>query len=142
MTADRGAKACARCRVVKSVDEYHRQPSGPLGRHSYCKPCANAEQRRSRVHNVTPEKKARWQLAARYGLTPADVARMREEQGGLCGICAKLMARACVDHDHATGRVRGLLCHGCNIKLAAIEQADYRTAAIAYLKHHSADAKQ
>ena len=49
-----------------------------------------------------------------YGLTPEDVDRMFAEQGGLCAICREAPAVQHVDHDHATNRVRGLLCFNCN----------------------------
>jgi hypothetical protein len=46
-----------------------------------------------------------WEWFARY-----------EEQAGLCGICKKSLSQAetCVDHCHATGKIRGLLCRQCN----------------------------
>ena len=54
----------------------------------------------------------------RYGLTQADADRILAAQGGCCAIChvMKPGGRGSwhVDHDHVTGRVRGLLCHKCN----------------------------
>lgn len=61
---------------------------------------------------------------------------MRADQGGLCGICRRPMKRECIDHDHKTRKVRGLLCHGCNIKLPSVENDEYRVAAIEYLEKH------
>lgn len=54
-----------------------------------------------------------------YGITLADYERMLAEQGGHCAICTATVADARatalhVDHDHTTGRVRGLLCTNCN----------------------------
>jgi len=43
---------------------------------------------------------------------------MIERQAGLCGICTQPMVPGndtCVDHDHATGRITGLLCRACNV---------------------------
>lgn len=59
-------------------------------------------------------------LKATYGIDYADYKAMLEWQGGRCYICRKLpkKKRLAVDHDHATGEVRGLLCadgeRGCN----------------------------
>ena len=60
--------------------------------------------------------RSREHLLRQYGLTNADYDRMMERQGGVCAICGQpptnnLLA---VDHDHKTGRVRGLLCAPCN----------------------------
>ena len=52
-----------------------------------------------------------------YGLQPGDYARMYEAQGGHCAICHRATGatrRLAVDHDHKTGKVRGLLCKSCN----------------------------
>jgi hypothetical protein len=56
-------------------------------------------------------------LKSRYGVTCAQYEQMLEEHGGVCAICAGTNPsgqRLSVDHDHATGAVRGLLCHACN----------------------------
>lgn len=58
-----------------------------------------------------------------YGLAHGEYGRMLVEQKGVCAACGKpeetkgptgKTRRLCVDHDHATGKVRGLLCNGCN----------------------------
>lgn len=124
-------KRCAMCGEVKPLDEFHRQPSGPQGRHSYCKPCFNG---RPRVRNDTPEQKRRWNLRRRYGMEPVEFEGLLNEQGGVCAICRCAPDRPVVDHDHSTGAVRGILCHGCNIKLPAVEDAEFRAAALRYLE--------
>jgi hypothetical protein len=72
----------------------------------------------------------------RYGITPALYASLLEEQGGKCGICRKDKAgkigqRFAVDHDHATGEIRGLLCIKCNSSLGWFEP--HGAKAIVYL---------
>ena len=58
-------------------------------------------------------------LKKRYGVTPEDYARMLEERGGCCEICGRSGAdckrNLCIDHDHLTGNLRGLLCVKCNL---------------------------
>jgi hypothetical protein len=62
-----------------------------------------------------------WNLKVSYGITPADYDRMLAEQEGRCFICReeptmnnRSERSLHVDHDHATGQVRGLLCTRCN----------------------------
>lgn len=91
---------------------------------------ANIERRRRRL--------------ALYGLTEADYERMKDEQGGVCAICGGTQSRAdsdgelVVDHDHATGAVRALLCGLCNTGIGALrDDPTILAAAIAYLRKHS-----
>ena len=55
-------------------------------------------------------------LKERYGLTEAQWDEMFQTQGGKCAICLKPQhgRRLAVDHDHKSGKVRGLLCWRCN----------------------------
>jgi hypothetical protein len=76
----------------------------------------------------------------RYRMTVADYDRMLEEQGGVCKICGSPpplpSARSpylCVDHDHESGRIRGLLCFRCNTGLHYIENWAWRNKAEVYL---------
>lgn len=55
-----------------------------------------------------------YKLKFHYGITLADEARMLSSQGGLCASCRDTLATHHVDHCHATGKVRGLLCAKCN----------------------------
>ena len=55
-------------------------------------------------------------LKTRYGLTIKDFEFLRRITGGICPLCRTRPAKV-VDHDHSTGKVRGVLCHGCNASL-------------------------
>lgn len=68
----------------------------------------------------------RWTLQRRYGITLATYEAMLAAQGGKCAICGSADSKThegalgkffCVDHDHATGKARGLLCFLCNAGL-------------------------
>lgn len=59
---------------------------------------------------------ARWaHLKHAFGLSKSEYESLVSLQGGLCAICKNPnKKRLCVDHRHSDGKVRGLLCHGCN----------------------------
>lgn len=120
-------KTCAKCKVEKPVAEFHKQ--GARGRHSYCKPCFNG---RPRKRTPSPNKRGH-NFKARYGITTLEADAMLASQGGVCAICGEEPKRPVVDHDHATGAVRGILCHGCNIKLPAVENPKFLRSALEYL---------
>lgn len=93
-----------------------------------------AEQRRARGSTYRKGE----HFKARYGITREDYDLMLEGQGGTCAICGSppKANRLHVDHDHATGRVRGLLCTKCNTSLHYIELPSWLDSALAYLKEH------
>jgi len=72
-----------------------------------------------------------------YGLAEGDYARIYQCQGGKCFICERATGasrRLSVDHDHKTGRVRGLLCRPCNDMLGhARDDAEFFRRAVRYL---------
>lgn len=82
------------------------------------------------------EQQRRKTLLSRYGITPEQLDQMLADQGGICAIegCDGPAER--IDHDHATGAVRGVLCHHCNVWLAPLEpdQAGWREAADRYIQ--------
>ena len=72
-----------------------------------------------------------------YGLSVAEHVRLELEQDHACAICRRpfeLGRAPHVDHDHATGKVRGLLCGSCNRAIGLMSESIARlTAAAAYL---------
>lgn len=71
-----------------------------------------------------------------YGLSEAEYTERISGQGNLCAICRQKdeMKVLCVDHDHATGKVRGLLCNNCNVGLGNFrDNPKILESAIAYL---------
>lgn len=124
-------KRCPKCGKTKPRTEFY---SG-----GYCKPCTKADVLRwVREH---PEQFRRTQrrsmLKRRYGLTEEQFDQILTRQASVCPICATALddRNAVVDHDHTTGRVRGVLCQRCNrtIGLLRDDPALIRKAA-AYLR--------
>jgi hypothetical protein len=90
-----------------------------------------------------PEKNRQYYLATVYKITPEKYDELFEKQKGRCAICRstspgrKRAKFFCVDHDHATGQVRGLLCIGCNLILGhARDHVGVLQSAIDYLNEH------
>lgn len=78
----------------------------------------NAYQReRNAKHPELVKAVTRSQRLKRYGMTINDYKTLWDEQDGKCAICGIQFtepSKGCVDHNHKTGEVRGLLCHPCN----------------------------
>lgn len=81
---------------------------------------ANPEKARAYHQRHQGSEKAKdTKLRRTFGISLADYVLMLAAQGGVCAICKrpetrKRRAYLAVDHDHETGRVRGLLCSACN----------------------------
>jgi Autographiviridae endonuclease VII len=88
-------------------------------------------------------------LLRMYGIDLAEYGRMYVEQGGVCAICRDRGERTTagrdtlhVDHDHETGKVRGLLCGVCNRGLGLLGDSPlYLRSALAYLEKHTPAAR-
>jgi hypothetical protein len=118
-----GYRTCPDCGERKPATEFAVRTRAADGLHTYCRPCNSARSIASakRLHGTVRGAL----LKTRYGLTAAQVDEMVAEQGGRCAICREKPAEH-VDHDHATGEVRGLLCFTCNVGLGQLRD-DLRT---------------
>ncbi len=156
---------CTKCRVVKSLSEFSPSCQHRSGRFPWCKVCKtdyqakyiNTVPREERAakyaawraqRDADKEARARYlrrgsvySLKRRYGITEHLAVELAAYQGGVCAICGSLpdttrkRGGLHVDHNHATGAVRGLLCERCNLGLGFFDDTLARlTAAIAYLQ--------
>jgi hypothetical protein len=146
-------KECAKCKQTKATSEFYRRKyKTGYKPASYCKKCHRDEARhreklpstRSRASNFY----RRWHLRTKYGLSEAQYARIKAGQGHGCAICGGVSTRKCkyrrwydlaVDHDHDTGKVRGLLCDNCNRAIGLMkDDVSVLRKAITYLERHNA----
>src|SRR3990167_9535159 len=92
-----------------------------------------------------PGSVARSRLKSRYGLTEAEYKELLIAQNGLCAIC-KVQAATTIDHKHILGekrdgaterraRVRGLLCHRCNVTVGFVEKSDINRV-LSYIREY------
>jgi len=83
-----------------------------------------------RDRQIEKNRLTNFRVKSKYGITPDQVEGLREFQQGLCPLCEKPICRfptegerkEFIDHDHATGYVRGLLCPQCNSFLGWLEK--------------------
>lgn len=65
----------------------------------------------------------------------ACVKLLNKQANSVCLLCGRVDKRMCIDHDHKTGRVRGLICYGCNLGIANFhEDPDVLQRVVWYLK--------
>jgi hypothetical protein len=130
-----GHKWCPDCGEVLPLSSFGRNAASQTGRTSYCKPCHNARGRRAKKL-VGGERT--YHLRRRYGITAQEADAMLDSQDGLCAIC-KVAPAVHVDHDHATGAVRALLCFNCNGGLGQFkDDPKLLHAAAYYVAFHTA----
>ena len=133
------AKSCCECRKTKPVSEFTCRRKEPDGLTRQCRDCIKTRREewvsknidRVRATNLTasqkyaakyPERIEEARIRCQYGIGFAEYDAMLEAQGGCCAVCGApplvrphgKRAILCIDHDHTTGKVRGLLCRLCN----------------------------
>lgn len=105
---------------------------------------ARVREASARYRRAHPDKLRAKKLMEKYGLTQAEYDQMLADQGGVCAICKKpetkvdprlnTLRRLAVDHDHATGKNRGLLCFACNTSIGLLKESpELLAAALLYL---------
>lgn len=102
-----------------------------------------------KAYQQLPEIKANnkdHQLRRKFGITLEEYNIMFISQNGCCKICgvsqSALTKSLSVDHDHISGKVRGLLCHKCNSLLGyAKDRTQLLKNAIDYLKNSNSNDK-
>lgn len=132
-------QTCTECGASKALDEFNKARTGRNGKRGKCRECERVEKSRWYQNNKARHDRRQlgYRLRDKYGLTLDEYEQLCLSQGGVCAICAEpdKRQRLSVDHDHITGRVRGLLCVYCNNVLGqARDRVDVLRRAIKYLE--------
>lgn len=132
---------CNRCKTNKDVGSFHKNKKAKNGLNNWCKQCYKEYQQQYLQRQSSKRSNSSRQLERLYGISIDDYDKMLKKQGGVCMICGSAPGkkRLHVDHDHTTGAVRGLLCHGCNVALGSVrEDVSVLHKMIEYLRRFSA----
>jgi hypothetical protein len=111
-------KQCQMCKKTLSLDNFFKSKQTKDGFGSYCKECKiinNRENWNKNKHKHI-EQRANSHLINTYGITLNQYQNILDRQNGVCAICQQKSEKIklAVDHDHNTGKIRGLLCRDCN----------------------------
>lgn len=142
-------KTCTKCKSCKPVADFGKHRKAKDGLSWVCKECNNANSRKWAEANKDRVKRYRqdnmsklveqnkWRRYERdFGLTKEVYAAMLEAQNSACALCLGSFGRfPHVDHCHASGKVRGLLCSNCNTALGLVrDRIEVLERMIGYLK--------
>jgi len=148
-------RRCSECRREKPETEFHWRDKAHTSRVSRCKECARrigTEWRRDHPQDSEAKRHhKRAQNFRQYGITIEVYEEMLGRQGGVCAVCEQPETHTrngkvrllTVDHDHETGRVRGLLCSKCNFAIGLCDDdPELLEAAAAYLRTAVAERRE
>lgn len=131
LTTEKGYRECKVCGKKKPVEDFYiredKLPSGKIKK-SYRNECKECTKARMRLKTT--------------GWSPEEYERAWCIQEGKCAICGCTLnssryTKASADHDHVTGKLRGILCNNCNTALGLMKDSPYRLeSAIRYLESH------
>ena len=137
-------KQCVRCNLIKEKREFFKSADAKDGCAGICKACKHIKTKAWREKNkdkynsyMRKRNKNRYpvQRLKRYNITLEQYHNMLLAQDNRCAICKGPPSDKrplAIDHDHSTGKVRGLLCYGCNRLMVLLDDEGLLAAAVAY----------
>lgn len=132
-------KKCSKCNIEKEESSFHKRNNRASGLKSSCKECSKLYPKK-RTENYMRN----YDLMKSYSISHNEYNRMLALQHGECAICgikeSDLIGRKkylCVDHNHDTGVIRGLICDKCNRGIGLLQDSiDLLEKSILYLKKY------
>lgn len=157
-------KLCRKCGKIKSTSDFNADTKRKDGFYPWCVECRREYKKKymGQTTKILTTKSAQYteqskashtlktkyaagefvsSLLSRYGISAGDLIKIFREQRGKCAICksefgATRRTRFEIDHCHRTGKVRGLLCSGCNVGLGGfVDNVQSLWEATRYLKN-------
>ena len=129
--------SCCKKELPATSEYFHKHSKEPLGLRYICKVCRATKQQNNNIHKnrykknrdemkkgakewyyENKDRKRAYDLKRNYNITIEEYNEMLNKYDGKCWICgthqAKLKRKLSIDHNHKTGKIRGLLCDSCN----------------------------
>lgn len=138
-------KICNICKSSKPFFEFSKSNSPKGDGYQYtCKICNTIEKRKWREANQDKNRNTKY--LRKFGITLNDVVAIIQQQNNKCAICninIELGSKTHLDHDHLTGKIRGVLCQKCNHAIGLFKDSTkVLKSAILYLEKHAKKEKQ
>jgi len=134
---------CKKCGVIQPITEYYKTSDRKCKHKTICKTCIRSipmtEERKKEMRDYGKD----YHLKQSYGMSREEHTALLIAQNHKCAICGideqeAIKQKLYVDHCHDTGKVRELLCHGCNAGIGLLKESILvLTKAIAYIDKHS-----
>jgi len=144
-------KKCGTCKRTLELSAFSKNVTTKDGLRYACRECTSIKKkenwRKNPRYRELHRKAARRKRLKKLGMDESFFYKLYEEQGGKCKICSTPMEKepknkvdcACVDHDHKTGKIRGLLCPKCNMAIGLFkDNIELLKIAINYLETNHA----
>ena len=134
-------KRCTSCKEHKYFKDFSKNKSKPDGYHNQCKACRSKYKPSAKSKERNRKYLAAWNRLKSSGFTQEEYDAKLKEQDYRCAICrtddsGPMAFHA--DHDHKTGKKRGILCDKCNTGLGLLkDDVEILCAAIEYLHHYT-----
>ena len=122
-------KTCTCCKVSLPDNKFYKRTykSGRVGLQPKCKTCdGKLRVKYYRKHDT---------IRRKLNISDEDYQKLMQSHDGTCDVCGRSITKVCIDHNHLTGKVRGLLCNNCNTALGLVgDNVSTLTKLIQYLE--------
>lgn len=136
----------------QSLDNFYKSKKNKSGVVSECKECQKIRSKDTYTNNLdrsltyaknyrknNPEKFRNGRIKSLYGISSEEYNLLLNKQNDSCAICkihvSEIKGSFNIDHNHSTGKVRGLLCHKCNKGLGLfLDKPEIISKAVDYLR--------
>ena len=141
-------KVCCVCNTRKTFDEFYNLKNKSDGKSYRCKDCDDVARKKwkSNNHERAYHSTRNNNLKTKYGIDIEWYNKKFEEQGCKCAVCGvdknsitgkNRHLNFAVDHNHVTGKVRGVLCNKCNRAIGMLgDSSEALRQAAAYLTEY------
>ena len=141
-------KICSNCKIEKTFSEFSKNKTIKDGHVPHCKQCVkeynklyyfeNKERVYVRKKEYYNTKGRKLHLEKKYGMTIEQYNQLLIDQDYRCSICKihqnESKKQFNVDHDHKTGKIRGLLCNLCSVPVAVFSKPELMKLIAQYLQ--------